>query len=291
MNAIRTLLAGAVDYAGLFPPAQLGMSEAAHNFVEYRAGPDAWALGRFVVPANRLEELAATVADLPHELRTDPLALSVLVGPHLTEDMSAVRALEGSALRPEALEIRAQSSAEIQAIAREVRIGYEIYVEVPLDGDVSELVRQIAAAGLRAKMRTGGVTAGAFPQAKQIARFIGGCVAADIPFKATAGLHHARSGAYRLTYDPGAAEAPMFGYLNVLGATALLSEGGTEADAVQLLREESPQALRVEDGGIRWRDRWLGSESLAAARRDGMIAFGSCSFTEPLDDVRELIAQ
>ncbi len=291
MNAIQTLLAGAVDYAGLFPPAQLGMAEAARRYVEYRGSTDAWALGRFVVPANRLDELAATVADLPHEVRADPLALSVLVGPHLTADMSAVRALEGSALRPEAIEIRAQSSEEIVAIASELRVGYEVYVEIPLDGDVPGLVRQIAAAGLRAKMRTGGVTADAFPLAEQIARFIAACVAADISFKATAGLHHARRGAYRLTYEPGAAESPMFGYLNVLGATALLSEGGTEAEAVQLLLEESPLALRVEKGGIGWRDWWLRSEALATARRDGMIAFGSCSFTEPLDDVMELIAQ
>ena len=291
MNVIRTLLAGAIDYAGLFPPAQLGMAQAAHNFAKYRAGPNAWALGRFVVPANRLDELAATVADLPHELRADPLALSVLVGPHLADDMSAVRAFEGSALRPEAIEIRAQSSEEIVAIASDVRVGYEVYVEIPLDGDVSGLVSQIAAAGLRAKMRTGGVTAGAFPSAEQIARFIAACVTTDIPFKATAGLHHARRGTYRLTYDPGAAEAPMFGYLNVLGAAALLSEGGTETEAVQLLLEESPLALRVEEDGIGWRDRWLGTEALAAVRRDGMIAFGSCSFTEPLDDVMELIAQ
>ncbi len=291
MNAIQTLLAGAVDYAGLFPPAQLGMSEAAHNFAEYRAGPNAWALGRFVVPANRLDELAATVAELPHELRAAPLALSVLAGPHLTEDMSAVRALEGSDLRAEALEIRAQSSEEIMAIASEVRTGYEVYVEIPLDGDVAGLVRQIAAGGLRAKMRTGGVTADAFPLAEQIARFISACVAADIPFKATAGLHHARRGAYRLTYEPRAADVPMFGYLNVLGATALLYEGGTEAEAVQLLLEESPRALRVEEDGIGWRDQRLDSEALAAMRRDGMIAFGSCSFTEPLEDVAELIAR
>jgi hypothetical protein len=291
MNAIQVLLEGAIDYAGLFPPAQLGMSEAAHNFAEYRAGPNAWALGRFVVPANRLDELAATVADLPHELRADPLALSVLIGPHLADDMSAVRALEGSVLRPEAIEIRAQSSEEIVAIASEVRAGYEVYVEIPLDGDVPGLVRQIAAAGLRAKMRTGGVTADAFPLAEQIARFIAACVAADIPFKATAGLHHARRGAYRLTYETRAAEAPMFGYLNVLGAAALLSEGGTEAEAAQLLLEESPRSLRVEKNGIGWRDRWIGVDALASMRRDGMIAFGSCSFIEPLEYVAELIAQ
>lgn len=291
MKTIHTLLGGAIDYAGLFPPAKLGMAEAVRNFAEYRGGGDAWALGRFVVPANRLDELAATVADLPDELRAEALALSVLAGPHLAEDLAAVRALEGSALRPESLEIRAQSSDEIVAIASELRTGYEVYVEIPLDGDVPGLVRQIAAAGLRAKMRTGGITADAFPPAEQIVRFIAACVAADIPFKATAGLHHARRGAYRLTYEPRAAEAPMFGYLNVLGATALLSEGGTEAEAVQLLLEESPRELRVEENGIGWRDQWLDSGALAAMRRNGMIAFGSCSFTEPLDDVADLIAQ
>lgn len=291
MNAIQTLLAGAIDYAGLFPPAQLGMAEAARRYVEYRGGTDAWALGRFVVPATRLDELGHAVAELPVDYRADPLPLSILAGPHLAGDLAIIGSLDGSPLRPESLEIRAQSTDEIVAIATEVGTAYETYVEIPLDGDVPALIAHIGRAGLRAKMRTGGVTADAFPPPGNVARFLAACVSAGIPFKATAGLHHARRGAYRLTYEPLSAEAPMYGYLNVLGATALLAAGGSESDAEQLLLDESPEVLRVEEDGIAWRDRWIDVDALAAMRRNGMIAFGSCSFREPLDDLAGLIAQ
>ncbi|MDF2772824.1 MAG: hypothetical protein K0S86_2319, partial [Geminicoccaceae bacterium] len=57
---IRMLLRDAVDYAGLFPPAQLDMPGAVAEYAAYLASADAWALGRFVVPAARLDEMAAT---------------------------------------------------------------------------------------------------------------------------------------------------------------------------------------------------------------------------------------
>ena len=56
-EALRTLLAGLIDYAGLFPPASLDMAEAARNYEAYRAGPHSWALGRFIVPSARLNEV------------------------------------------------------------------------------------------------------------------------------------------------------------------------------------------------------------------------------------------
>ena len=43
MSAIRALLTGSIDYAGLFPPAGLDMASAVENYARYRAGPDAWA--------------------------------------------------------------------------------------------------------------------------------------------------------------------------------------------------------------------------------------------------------
>ena len=53
---LRILLRGLIDYAGLFPPASLDMADAVRNYAAYREGEHAWALGRFVVPAARLEE-------------------------------------------------------------------------------------------------------------------------------------------------------------------------------------------------------------------------------------------
>ena len=56
-EALRTLLSGLIDYAGLFPPASLEMAEAARNYEAYRSGPHSWALGRFIVPSARLNEV------------------------------------------------------------------------------------------------------------------------------------------------------------------------------------------------------------------------------------------
>src|SRR5438045_204787 len=64
---LRTLLAGIVDYAGLFPPARLPLEEAVRNFVRYGGESDAWMLGRFVLPAARLAELAPLASLFPDE--------------------------------------------------------------------------------------------------------------------------------------------------------------------------------------------------------------------------------
>src|SRR5262249_34701273 len=69
--SLRALLAGAIDYAGLFPPAQLPLEEAFANYLEYRRSPESWMLGRFVIPAARLAELVqfeVVLMDIPGEL-------------------------------------------------------------------------------------------------------------------------------------------------------------------------------------------------------------------------------
>ena len=64
MNALQILLAKSIDYAGLFPPAELDMQSAVNNYADYHDGPDAWALGRFVLPVGRLPEFAEAFESL-----------------------------------------------------------------------------------------------------------------------------------------------------------------------------------------------------------------------------------
>ena len=56
-QSIRTLLNGILDYAGLFPPARLGMAEAVANYARYREDDRSWMLSRFICPAGRLAEM------------------------------------------------------------------------------------------------------------------------------------------------------------------------------------------------------------------------------------------
>jgi hypothetical protein len=154
--------------------------------------------------------------------------------------------------------------------------------------DPNPLVAAIAADGLCAKVRTGGVTADAFPAPTDVARFLAACVRHGVHFKATAGLHHPLRGEYPLTYDAHAPRGVMFGFLNVFLAAAFARQGMPPADVAALLDERDPAAFRLTDGHAGWRGHTLEAATIAADRAAFAASFGSCSFREPLDDLSTL---
>jgi len=292
MNALHVLLAESIDYAGLFPPAGLDLASAAANYAEYRRGPAAWALGRLVVPAARLAELEDAVAPLGV---TEPWRLSVLAGADLAADLERLgefncrHAAAGPVpVTGDAIELKAGSVEAIDRALDLMPSWLQAYVEVPIAGDPAPLVQAIGRRGARAKVRTGGVTADAFPRTADLLRFLSACTVPGVPFKATAGLHHPLRAEYRLTYAQDSPRGVMFGFLNLFLAAAFLRAGMSETDAARLLEERSPEALEIGPDGIGWRGHRLGLEALREARRSGIVAFGSCSFTEPLGDLRDL---
>jgi hypothetical protein len=251
-RALHILLDGLIDYAGLFPPAGLPIDKAVANYDAYRRSPQAWALGRFVVQAERL-------AEVPRNF-----SVSVLAS---WDAMPAV----------DVVEIKAGSWGDVERIAA-ARGGRTVYVEI---SDLA-LLDAIAHHDLRAKIRTGGVTPDAFPSAESVAAFIRGCHERGIPFKATAGLHHPIRCVRPLTYEPNAPKGTMHGFLNVFIAAAI------PEFATQILEEDNPRAFGFDDGGLWWHDLRVTCEELARVREDFAISFGSCSFEEPIRDLQEL---
>ena len=294
-TALRTLLAGSIDYAGLFPPAGLDMAPAVRAYAEYRAGPDAWALGRFVVPAARLPELEREVEALAPRAPAEPWPLSVLLGAdpaaeleHLGELNCRHAAPGATALSGDVVEARAGTVEAIPRLLSAVPRWATAYVEVPLDPDPAPLVAAIARAGGRAKARTGGITADAFPEPAALLRFLRAVTAMDVPFKVTAGLHHLLRAEYRLTYAPGSPRGTMYGFLNLFLTAAFLRAGLPDADALHLLEERSASAFRFTPDTIEWRGRRVDLDTIAATLAQGIGGFGSCSFTEPVGEVREM---
>lgn len=153
-----------------------------------------------------------------------------------------------------------------------------VYVEI---ADVA-LLDGIAHRGLRAKIRTGGITPDAFPAVANVAEFIRACKAKGVAFKATAGLHHPLRCVKPLTYEPNAPLGTMHGFLNVFLAAALPDQ----ANAV--LAETDPEAFAFDDDGAWWRGHRVSTEEIIAMRRDFATSFGSCSFEEPIADLRAL---
>ena len=292
MSAIRTLLQGSIDYAGLFPPAELDMRTAVENYARYSNGPSSWALGRFIISVSRLDELGRNLPSLPPRPNDSPWRFAALLGANVRADAQAIEEFNNRHLSRgatiDSVEVKATSEAGIGEIIEVVPSALQIYIEVPVDPDPADLIRSIGRGRARAKVRTGGVTQEAFPRGPDLLRFIRATIDHAVPFKATAGLHHPVRATYRLTYAEPSPVGRMFGFLNLMLAVAFLRSGMHESEALQLLEEEDPSAFHADDSGFNWRSHRVDLEALSEARRLGMISFGSCSFTEPIEDLQSL---
>lgn len=289
MSAIRVLLDHAIDYAGLFPPAGLPMREAVANYSAYRASDDAWALGRFVVPVTRLAEFADTAR--PLLARAGPAwRLSSIAGDDVRGDLSTVTEFNAAGLGAEVdcFEFRTGPLASFRQLAELGPFGFQRFGEVPLSEAPEGYLPVMRSTLIGVKLRTGGVVPEAFPDPDLLLRWIKAVVDSGVALKCTAGLHHPVRGSYRLTYQDGAPEGVMFGYLNVMLAAAAFRMGAGEDTARAILLEDDPAAFRLAGPEIRWREHPIATPVLSVLRSEGSLAFGSCSFREPLDELASI---
>jgi hypothetical protein len=286
--SLKTLLTGLVDYAGLFPPADLDMRRAAENFGTYLRADDAWALGRFVCPATRLAELEGRLGSGSdgHRWR-----ISVLVGSDFAKELALIEAFngrQGGRAVADAIEVKAETEEAIRQAADQVPDSVAAYCEIPAVNDPQELLTAISKTQLQAKIRTGGITAAAFPSSAQVARFVSRCVETGVPFKATAGLHHPVRGDHALTYEPASPRATMHGFLNLFLAAGFARQGWKQDKLIALLEETESTAFEFDDDRATWRGHTLKTEEINETRSQVAKSFGSCSFEEPLIDLKSL---
>jgi hypothetical protein len=240
ISARRVALEALIDHAALFPPASMSMADALLEDRRVRAADTGWIVNRFVVPASRLAEVGR-----------EPLPLSVVYDSDASLDDPRI----------EAVEIPPAQTAEL-----DVPVG-EIYLELAADGDVEQRITFLGELGLRAKVRCGGA---AVPSVERLAHVIRTCRERGVPFKATAGLHHAiRAGEEH-------------GFLNVLAAATFAGEEGA------VLADGERSSFGLDDEALRWRDRTAAAGEIAGIRRELFVSFGSCSVQEPIDDLTAL---
>lgn len=158
--------------------------------------------------------------------------------------------------------------------------GRPTYCEVP-----AMVLDTVLSAGCFAKLRTGGVTPEAIPSIEDVAGFLRACAERQLPFKSTAGLHHPLRSMQPLTYAPDAPRAMMHGFLNVFLAAAFTWSG--ERDIEPILAETDPSAFSFEPVA-RWQNKLLTVEQIRDARTNFAHAFGSCSFEEPIQELKGL---
>lgn len=280
MIAIEAALTGLIDYAGLYPPAALDMRTAVRNYLDYREQNHSWILGRFIVDLARLDELRDSAGDSLANLR-----LSVISTVDVDTKMIAARGADG--FRIESLEIKCEEPLKIARTCEDLPPKLECYVEIPLRASCTGAIDAIAAIGVRAKLRMGGVVAEAFPSAEQVAELLHLLADRKVAFKATAGLHHPLRSQHWLTYAGDSPSALMHGFVNVLCAAAVTHFGGSADDAQRTLEEQDPQAFEIGSESIAVHGHSWTTAQLREVRKC-FTGFGSCSFTEPIQDLEAL---
>ena len=278
MTAIQTLLAGFFDYAGLYPPASLSLRSAANNYLDYTSGNHAWALGRFIVNVDRLEELRSIAGDRLKKFKLSVIAPDV-------DSLAAISRELSNGMPIEAVEMKYSDPKALQQIANAIPQPVTAYIEIPLDANGISALDPISRAGMRAKIRMGGVVAEAFPPPSAVIQMLSALAKLRLHFKATAGLHHPLRSAQPLTYNPHSATSTMHGFVNLCCAAAVLYSGGKEQDAVDILKDEDQVSWRVDDASLHWRHLQWTKDQLATLRREFFVGVGSCSFEEPLHDL------
>lgn len=283
---LKTLLQGAIDYAGLFPPAALPMDEACAEYRSLVLGEHSWLVNRFVCPVAWLSDL---LNYLPPS-GSDPWPISVL-GTSLEgyrQDLNAIERFEeaaGDRAVVEGYEVKVlPDQVHFGALKSLANVGFdEVFLEVPFGSTQLERIHDIATVeGLGVKARTGGLQASAFPSSSDLASFIYESIALDLPLKMTAGLHHP------LPIHDEATEGDMHGFLNVLCATVLAKELDlTRPEIEQILNFASPKDFMFTPENLTV-GGWTCDLSAITSGRETFLNWGSCSVTEPLEDLARL---
>jgi hypothetical protein len=283
----------------MFPPCALALEPALRNQASYVRSSEAWMLNGFVLPVEQFDAARQLLADFDphHPLRVAALgpkttkADAFLDGLYNTEtavrsfsthDADLVTIGHFEMFLPEDVD-----SASLKA-ARYIVSELPVFWEAPPERAEQTIAliaghnsdEEVATFGY--KLRTGGVTADAFPTSGQIARALVTAATHPLPIKFTAGLHHP----IRQFRDE--VKTKMHGFLNVLGAAVLAAEHRWDADqAVTMLEDEDPRSFSFTEDFFAWRDWKIDAERLQY-RRKFVRSFGSCSFDEPRDDLRAL---
>jgi len=311
-----------IDYAGLFPPADLSLDTSLHKYNKYRNSDDAWMLSRYIIPASRLVELKPYDEALFSE--EDPFVFSVLgkrtetisdYKEHLQEIATALEQFHENhkgGVQTDVLEIKLPKEA---VFASDADLLADIYEETARHfGNVTVFPRDIFFEGVfdknwekeigvilesmnhynggsssdntirtGFKLRCGGIEASMFPSIEQVSFTLSKVREQDLALKCTAGLHHP------IRHYDHSVNTKMHGFFNVFGGAMLgYAHDFSNEQMQEVIKEEDSDHFSFTDTGFQWRDFEVTTEDIEELREVALISFGSCSFDEPREDLQKL---
>jgi len=269
---VPSLFSGLVDDASLLPPSFISLPDAVAKHAEQRGAWFAGLLGPLLVPASVIgaelpagELPVALVGDVP--LSAVPAAVEKLrASGAMVSHVEAPVARRGEDPQPGLIALRALAGNDKDL---------EVYAEIPLSWGLLaalDTVAECRAEGLRIapKFRVGGLAAELFPTPVELAAVVCACRDRELPFRLAAGLRHA------IRHTDPETGFTHHGFLNVLVAAMLATDGAEVAEVAEVLAATHPVPL-VEPARVRRDDP-----------RPLFVGFGAASVVEPLTELVRL---
>lgn len=311
--SLKNFCSKMIDYAGLFPPASLELGQAFHNFVFYRQGEFKWMLGKFIIPVSKLSALGGILDEMKIE-GIMPLSVLGSGGESISEfnnnfssDIKKIQAFNikySTVISIDAFEVRLPKAlfekddndemldliisvtAELEAsLGKEVPVFYEVTLSEDYEEEIIRAVETIASLdkGCGYKLRTGGTEPAAFPEPAVIAFAIMTCCEFNVPMKCTAGLHHP------IRHYNEEVKANMHGFMNVFAAGILAYTNNLdEEELLEVLSDDDPFEFVFGDSGFVWNELEVSNLQITEARDKFMLSYGSCSFDDPIEDLKTM---
>jgi len=317
-NSFKAFMSKIIDYAGLFPPARLPLDRAVNEYIRHKQEPESWMLNRFICPAQKLSDLFAFNEEF--KANSVDLPLTVLLGntgsqsgflSQLEEDLKRLDDLEkkmSTTLTADIFEMRLSRNlfdnftknriSEFLTKIQDLMLGYGYkhtalfleleQVETTKDDLLNyfQTIKELRASlnpNWGVKLRCGGETGEAFPTPEKISEFLALCVKMDIPFKATAGLHHP------VRQFNTSVNTKMHGFFNVFGAALLAFRHQLNSIEInKIIQEEDAGHFLFASDIFSWKNLEISTSDVQNLRNTRVIGFGSCSFNEPREDLKKL---
>ena len=330
-ESLRTFMHGLIDYAGLFPPANLPLNEAIDDYIKHLKGENSWMLGRFIIPVTKLNYLDVFVALFDD---IGGLKLSVLGSGGNSDDeylnnidqdivkINDYRKKHKGKVEIDVYECRLPSNSPSEHTMKKATellnennlSHYHEFPELPdvginysTDEDESswdevipptvKMISSFDGAGI--KLRCGGIVKEAFPSVEQVAAMIQTCALMGASMKCTAGLHHP------IRHFTDDYDTYMHGFINTFSAGVFTSKFPNPESSQEKFRmfmllshmidEQNAKNFKFGDRKMIWKvgdDREtvfeFDNEIIEDCRKKRMISYGSCSFQEPIDDLKQL---
>lgn len=323
-QSLKAFMRGIIDYAGLFPPAELPLDTAIHNYMQYRGESDSWILSRFIIPASQLHELEAYRTDM--RAGGESIGFSVLGkarkttdgfseeiqsviqhcldfleehGEYATTDVLEIKLPEEAVQANDTSMLKELLAETARSVGAHAQLPDSVFYEVVLNESwQKDLETAITAISNHNTSDTGVYSSYSYAGFKLRC---GGVEASMFPSPGQ--IAHALNTArdyevpvkctaglhHPVRHFNGSVQTKMHGFFNVFGGAILTHVHDLSDEAfVEILREEDPEQFTFSDESFSWNDLAVATSDIKKLRATALISYGSCSFDEPREDLKKL---